>query len=123
MPNYSCTSWLFYGDDRLNAAANHNSAHILPNYNGKGPHVRKIHEVLKDYFSGTFGGEKMPYGDALTGDVYNQDTSVAVWFYKYQQDKNGEDLKNYAGKIDSICGIKTVRSMDAWHRAQNPFNP
>ncbi len=123
MPNYECRSWLFYDDAKLNAAANHHSAHILQNYNGKGRHVAKIHEVLRDYFNGTFGGEKLPYGKALHGDVYNGATAIAVYFYKYYQDKYGEDLKNHAGKIDSVCGIKTVRSLDAWHRSRNPFTP
>lgn len=123
MPNYECRNWLFRDDTKLNAAANEHSAHILQNYNGSGPHVQKIHQVLREYFSGTFGGEKLAYGKALKGDVYNGATSIAVWFYKYQQDKNGENLKNSSGKIDSICGIKTVRSLDAWYHARYPFNP
>ena len=35
----------------------------------------------------------------------------------------GESLLNWQGHIDSVCGIKTVRSMDAWFRKRFPFAP
>ena len=123
---YVCKSWLFYNDKKLNAAANQNSAHIWWKRNAQGSHVAKIHQVLRAYF--TDGSFRYPHLKHLVADLsedtYDGETATAVGMYKYIQHHDaGESLLNWQGHIDSVCGIKTVRSMDAWFRSRFPFSP
>ncbi|RYE59318.1 MAG: hypothetical protein EOP20_04970 [Hyphomicrobiales bacterium] len=115
---YELRSSLFRHCHKLEAAANHNSAHIMMGYNCTGDHVRFLHIALSRYFSALENASMQPIGASLNGGrVWDKWTSQAVWFYKDTQNQRGEDLLNASGKIDSICGIKTTRSLDTWIQA------
>jgi hypothetical protein len=89
----------FRGDPALEACATRDSAHITPG--SAGPHVRKIQDALnrlEDAGIGSSEYEAARYGTA---------TTLAVTAFKSKR-----RILNYAGQIDSIVGIKTIRALD-----------
>lgn len=93
------TSKEFKGDTALEACATQDPAHIMPG--ASGPHVRKIQDALNRLDnSGIAGAEYqgMKYGTATTTAVTNFKTK--------------RKILNYAGRVDSIVGIKTIRALD-----------
>ena len=100
--HYTCVSSLFRGDSFLNAAANHQNAHIGLNYRNHGAHVQKIKKALiavdpKNMYDKCFA----------PNDKY--DAVVAVYVSAFKKEHG---IFNHAGKIDMICGIKTIRTLD-----------
>ena len=88
---------LFRGDAKLEAAAQLDSAHILPG--SRGPHVGKIQQAIID-----LDGAKLARDDS-----YGPATAAAVLSYKQKR-----NIINpaYQTKADNIVGKLTVASLD-----------
>jgi peptidoglycan hydrolase-like protein with peptidoglycan-binding domain len=88
---------LFRGDAKLEAAAQLDSAHILPG--SRGPHVGKIQQAIID-----LDGAKLARDDS-----YGPATAAAVLSYKQKR-----NIFNpaYQTKADNIVGKMTVASLD-----------
>jgi hypothetical protein len=89
----------FKGDAALEACATQDAAHIVPG--AKGLHVGKIQRALNivDY-------EGIGSAD-INAMTYGIETSNAVTKFKTKR-----NILNYAGRIDPIVGIKTIRALD-----------
>jgi hypothetical protein len=100
MAFYKCKSPYFINDAKLQAAANHDSAHIMVGYNDYGEHVRKIHRFLHAFHGKWVDPESLRY---------TVRTANAVILFKAEK-----DIFDDQGKLNGICGIKTVRAIDDW---------
>lgn len=88
-------SKLFRGDQKLEAAAVSDPAHIVQG--ARGPHVAKIQQALIQLD-----------GAAITPDgAYGRGTAAAVSAFKSKR-----KILNFAGKIDDIVGKKTMAALD-----------
>jgi peptidoglycan hydrolase-like protein with peptidoglycan-binding domain len=85
----------------LEACANVNSAHIQ--LGAKGLHVRRIQTALIELDRAGIPGPE------LKEDRYGGGTAQAVANFKAKPERN---ILNFAGKIDPIVGINTIRRMD-----------
>lgn len=94
--------------DKLESCAtgkpNEWSSHFAVNANTKGEHVRLVQKALKQVQAQEPG---LGIPEFKIDGNYSPQFAKAVKVYK---DKRG--IKNYAGKIDDIVGIKTLRSLD-----------
>jgi len=98
-------SQLLRGDPKLEAAAVSDSAHILPG--ARGPHVLKIQQALIQ----VAGAAIVPDGS------YGPATAAAVADFKRKQQPQ---ILNFAGKIDNIVGVKTMKALDAGMLRKDP---
>jgi hypothetical protein len=94
-------SQLFKGDAKLEAAANHDSAHILSGAHG--PHVAKIQRALMQLDDAALSE------DELVSETYGASTANAVLNYK--QRRSIINL-SYQTQADNIVGKMTVAALD-----------
>jgi hypothetical protein len=109
------TSTLFTGPDVDNATKtklqdcadgrpSEVASHFSTTANRSGKHIKLVQEALKRA-QVRDPSLKLP---AFTVDgVYSKNFADAVFAYKHQI-----GILNYAGKVDNIVGIKTIRSLD-----------
>lgn len=89
----------FKGDPALEACATRDASHVTPG--STGPHVRKIQDALNRIDNAGIGS------DEYAAAKYGTATTLAVTAFKSKR-----RILNYAGQIDSIVGIKTIRALD-----------
>jgi hypothetical protein len=95
-------SELFRGDHKLENAAVHDSAHILPG--SSGPHVEKIQVALMLLDSTSIAESE------LAADRYGETTAAAVLAYKR---KRNIINRSYQSTADNIVGRMTIASLDS----------
>jgi len=93
------SSTQFRDDPALEACATRDAAHITPG--SSGPHVRKIQDALNRVDDAGIGS------DEYAAAKYGSATTLAVTAFKSKR-----RILNYAGQIDPIVGIKTIRALD-----------
>ncbi len=93
---------IFSGDPKLESAAVHDSAHILPG--SSGPHVEKIQVALMLLDSASIASRE------LAADLYGETTAAAVLAYKR---KRNIINRSYQSTADSIVGKMTIASLDS----------
>jgi hypothetical protein len=101
-------SELFSGDPKLENAAVHDSAHILPG--SSGPHIEKIQVALMLLDSASIATSE------LAADSYGATTAAAVLAYK--RERNIINL-SYQSTADNIVGRMTIASLDSEIAARN----
>jgi peptidoglycan hydrolase-like protein with peptidoglycan-binding domain len=94
-------SQLFRGDQKLEAAAVSNPAHIVPG--AVGAHVGKIQQALIELDGAVIAT------DELAATSYGPSTSAAVLAYKEKRDIVN---RSYETRADDIVGIMTVTALD-----------
>src|SRR5262245_46729971 len=105
-------SHLFKGDAKLEAAANHDSAHILSG--ARGPHVAKIQRALIQLDGAVISQ------DDLASETYGASTANAVLNYK--QKRSIINL-SYQTRADNIVGKMTVGALDRELRDKEDVSP
>ncbi|MBL8209696.1 MAG: peptidoglycan-binding protein [Bryobacterales bacterium] len=95
------TAASFVGDDRLQAAANFDHAHVVPG--SRGGHVRKIQEALVAVDGARIDAREMELG------FYGPSTARAVLRFKTS---HGIVNKSYQSKPDDITGKMTMAALD-----------
>lgn len=95
-------SELFSGDPKLENAAVHDSAHIVPG--SSGPHVEKIQVALMLLDSTSIASSE------LAADLYGETTAAAVLAYKR---KRSIINRSYQSTADNIVGRMTIASLDS----------
>lgn len=94
--------------DKLEACAtgqpNEWSTHFAVNANANGEHIRLVQKALKRVRSAE---PSLGLPEITVDGKYSQNFANAVKIYK-----KGRGIKNVAGKIDDIVGIKTLRRLD-----------
>jgi peptidoglycan hydrolase-like protein with peptidoglycan-binding domain len=105
-------SQLFKGDAKLEAAANHDSAHILSG--ARGPHVAKIQRALIQLDGAAISENE------LTSGTYGVSTANAVLNYK--QKRSIINL-SYQTRADNIVGKMTVGALDRELRDKEDVSP
>src|SRR5262245_61301681 len=76
-----------------------------PGFQGKGEAVLKLKQALQNARNTADDLKGMP-NFAVTSNVYDKDFGDAIAFYKGKR-----QILNFAGKVDRVVGIKTVRKM------------
>lgn len=95
-------SELLRGDPKLENAAVHDSAHVLPG--SSGPHVEKIQVALMLLDSASIASSE------LAADRYGETTAAAVLAYKR---KRNIINRSYQSAADNIVGRMTIASLDS----------
>jgi hypothetical protein len=101
-------SEIFSGDPKLESAAVHDGAHILPG--SSGPHIEKIQVALMLLDSASIASRE------LAADLYGETTAAAVLAYKR---KRNIINRSYQSTADNIVGKMTITSLDSEMAGRN----
>ena len=93
-------------EDCATGYPNEGTSHFMRGHpNGRGDHILKVQQALKNIQQTR---PEMGIPDFEINGIYDERFAKAIYVYKQKK-----DIRNYAGKIDDIIGIKTIRSLDS----------